>query len=104
MGQKTLEELEAEAQALEDARKRKALEKRIANLKKEDDYSLSDDTEVVMRAPKPRDMKYSDEGKNDAEKEQRLISNLTGKTIDELDDLSMEDYGAYQRKLKSFLY
>jgi hypothetical protein len=41
--------------------------------------------------------------KSDKEKEIRLVGNLTNLTIEELDALTLKDYGKLQEVLQSFL-
>jgi len=64
---------------------------------------LSNDKTVEMREPKVRDMRIVADEKNEQEKEIKLISNLTGLTTDEIDDLSLKDYGLLSGELASFL-
>ena len=56
-----------------------------------------------MREPKVKDIRALSTIKDDAEKEFNLISNLTGLTPGELDELSLKDYKILQDKLNSFL-
>ena len=56
-----------------------------------------------MREPKVKDIRALSTTKDDAEKEFNLISNLTGLTPGELDELSFKDYKILQDKLNSFL-
>ena len=56
-----------------------------------------------MREAKVKDIRALSTIKNDAEKEFNLISNLTGLTPGELDELSFKDYKILQDKLNSFL-
>ncbi len=56
-----------------------------------------------MREPKLKDIRALSTIKDDAEKEFNLISNLTGLTPGELDELSFKDYKILQDKLNSFL-
>ena len=56
-----------------------------------------------MREPKMKDIRALSTIKDDAEKEFNLISNLTGLTPGELDELSFKDYKILQDKLNSFL-
>ncbi len=56
-----------------------------------------------MREPKVKDIRALSTIKDDAEKEFNLISNLTGLTPGELDELSFKDYKILQDKLNSFL-
>mgnify|MGYP003447968017 FL=1 len=56
-----------------------------------------------MREPKVKDIRALSTIKDDAQKEFNLISNLTGLTPGELDELSFKDYKILQDKLNSFL-
>ncbi len=56
-----------------------------------------------MREPKVKDIRALSAIKDDAEKEFKLISNLTGLAPGELDELSFKDYKILQDKLNSFL-
>lgn len=58
---------------------------------------------VEMREPKVRDMRIVSTLKDEVEKELKLIGNLTGLTPEEIDELSLKDYGLLQKELKSFL-
>jgi hypothetical protein len=58
---------------------------------------------VEMREPKVKDMKLVANIENDFDREVALIVNLTGKTPDEVDDLSMKDFNKIDEELKSFL-
>ena len=64
---------------------------------------LSTGVEVDMREPKVRDMRIVATYKDEVEKELNLIGNLTGLTADEIDELSLKDYGLLQKELTSFL-
>lgn len=64
---------------------------------------LSTGVEVEMREPKVRDMRIVSAYKDEVEKELNLIGNLTGLTADEIDELSLKDYGLLQKELTSFL-
>lgn len=58
---------------------------------------------IKLREPKVRDMRTLDEVVGEVEKEIKLISSLTQMTEDEIDDLSMKDYGLIQKELQVFL-
>ena len=58
---------------------------------------------VEIREPKVRDMRIVSAFKDEVEKEINLIANLTGITLDEIDELSLKDYGLFQEELKTFL-
>lgn len=57
----------------------------------------------AMREPKVKDIRALSGIKDDAEKEFNLISNLTGLTAAELDDLTFKEYKVLQDKLNDFL-
>ena len=65
--------------------------------------SYKNGEQIVMRPPKVRDIRAVASYKNEEEKEIRLISNLTGITTTELDDIDFKDYLQLQKKLQSFL-
>lgn len=67
------------------------------------DLKLSDGKIVKMREPKVRDMKIAGESSSAVDQEIMLIGNLTGLTPDEVDDLTLKDYGILQEGLKTFL-
>jgi len=58
---------------------------------------------VKMREPKVRDMKLVSHIENDFDREIALIVNLTAKTPDEIDEMSMKDFNKLDEELKSFL-
>lgn len=64
---------------------------------------LSTGVEVEMREPKVRDMRIVANEANEQEQEIKLVANLTGLTVDEIDDLSLKDYGLLSEELKTFL-
>jgi hypothetical protein len=64
---------------------------------------LSTNVEIEMREPKVRDMRIVSDITDEVEKEIKLLGNLTGLTSDELDDLSLKDYGLLQKGLQTFL-
>lgn len=64
---------------------------------------LSTGVEVEMREPVVRDMRIVSTYKDEVEKELNLIGNLTGLTADEIDELSLKDYGLLQKELTNFL-
>ena len=56
-----------------------------------------------MRKPKARDMKKAEkEAIGEVEKELMLIGDLAELSPAEVEDLDMDDYAVYQRKLKDF--
>lgn len=56
-----------------------------------------------MRSPKLRDIRSVSDIKNDVKKEIKLISNLTGLSEAELDELEYKEYKILQNKLSGFL-
>jgi hypothetical protein len=56
-----------------------------------------------MREPKVRDIRMLKNIKDEKEQEIELIANLSGLTKDELDELSLKEYGVLQKRLASFL-
>ena len=67
------------------------------------EIKLSDGRVVKMRKPKVRDMRAVANIKNEIERELHLVSNLTGLSVEELDDLSLDDYRKLQEVLEDFL-
>ncbi|NQY22842.1 MAG: phage tail assembly protein [Campylobacteraceae bacterium] len=59
--------------------------------------------DVEMREPKVKDMRAVSTEENQEEKEIKLISNLTGMSIVEIDDLSLKDYALLAKGLSGFL-
>jgi len=66
--------------------------------------ALSNGKNITMRSPKVRDLKAVANIKNEMEQEIQLASNLTGLSIDEIDDMEFSDYKKIQDRLKDFLY
>ncbi len=64
---------------------------------------LSTGTVVEMREPKLKDVRMLSHVKDEEEKTIKLIANLTMLSEDELNDLSMKDYGLLQKELEGFL-
>lgn len=56
-----------------------------------------------MREPKMKDIRALSHIENAEEKEIELISNLTGISKDELDELTFKEYKILQIKLSNFL-
>ena len=56
-----------------------------------------------MREPKMRDIRALNHIKDDGEREFLLISNLSGITTNELDELSFKEYKLLQDRLNDFL-
>lgn len=56
-----------------------------------------------LKEPKMRDIRALNHIKDDSEKEFVLISNMSGLSIEELEDLSFKEYKVFQDKLNSFL-
>ena len=65
--------------------------------------TLSNGNKIEIREPVVRDMRIVSTFENEVEKELSLIGNLTGLTGNEIDELSLKDYGLLQEELKSFL-
>lgn len=59
--------------------------------------------DVEMREPKVKDMRAVSSEENQEEKEIKLISNLTGMSVVEIDDLSLKDYALLSKGLTTFL-
>lgn len=68
-----------------------------------DKVILSDKSEIEIRKPKLRDIKAINNIKDALEKESTLLSNLTGKTMEELDDMLFSDYSLLSMEINSFL-
>lgn len=64
---------------------------------------LSTGAVVEMREPKLKDVRLLSNIKDEEEKTIKLIANLTMLSEDELNDLSMKDYGLLQKELEGFL-
>jgi len=64
---------------------------------------LSTGKTIEIREPKVRDMRIVSTFKDEVEKEINLIANLTGLTLEEIDELSLRDYSLFQTELKTFL-
>lgn len=67
------------------------------------EVTLSTGKTVEIREPKVRDMRIVSTFEDEVEKEINLIANLTGLTLQEIDELSLKDYGLFQAELKTFL-
>jgi len=67
------------------------------------EIKLSNGKVIKMRKPKVRDLKAVANIKNEMEQEIQLVSNLTGLTTDEIDDMDFTDYKKFQEQLKNFL-
>lgn len=59
--------------------------------------------EVTVREPKVRDMRAVAHHTSEEDKEVHLIANLTGMSVDEIDDLGIQDYKKLQKELHDFL-
>ncbi len=59
--------------------------------------------EVTVREPKVRDIRAVAHHASEEEKEVHLIANITGLTVDEIDDLGLKDYRQLQKELQDFL-
>jgi hypothetical protein len=66
--------------------------------------TLEDGTVVKMRKPKLRDIKAINGIEDPLMKESTLISNLSGITIDKLDDMDFDDYSLLSEEINTFLY
>ena len=64
---------------------------------------LSNGKEIEVREPKVRDMRIVSTFTNEVETEVNLIANLTGLTIEELDEFSLGDYKLLQTEMMGFL-
>ena len=68
------------------------------------EIKLNDGTVVKMREPKVKDAKIAQaSGGNEQEQEITLIGNLTGLSPNEIDELTLKDYGKLADGLKDFL-
>ncbi len=66
------------------------------------EIKLSNQT-ITIREPKVRDMRAVGNITNEVDREIKLLSSLSQMTEEELDDLSMKDYGLIQKELQVFL-
>lgn len=64
---------------------------------------LSDGKKVEMREPKLKDVRLLSHVKDEEERTIKLIANLTMLSEDELDELTLKDYGLLQKELEGFL-
>lgn len=64
---------------------------------------LSTGQEVQLREPKVKDIRIVSNCKTEQEQEIKLIANLTGITEEDIDELSLKDYGLISKELQSFL-
>lgn len=69
----------------------------------EKEIELSGGKKVTMREPKVKDMLMVSNEENEVKREIALIGNLCLMTPQEVEDLSMKDFGKVQGTLKSFL-
>jgi len=67
------------------------------------EIKLSDGRVIKMRKPKVRDMRIVSDVDNEVEKEMRLIGNLTNMTLEEIDEMDLDDYKKLQEALMGFL-
>ncbi len=67
------------------------------------EIKLSNGKIVKMRSPKVRDLKMVNHIEDEIEKEENLIANLTGLSVDELDEMDLADYKKLQDALMGFL-
>ncbi len=65
--------------------------------------TLSDGTEITMREPKVKDMRLAaKDNSTPGDIELAMIANLTGVTLEELDEYSLKDYSLVQGALMGF--
>lgn len=64
---------------------------------------LSTGVVVEMREPKLKDVRVLSHVKDEEERTIKLIANLTMMTEEELDELTLKDYGLIQKELEGFL-
>lgn len=64
---------------------------------------LSTGKTIKMREPRVLDVKFAGARANKIDEEITLIGNLCGLSPDEVEDLTMKDYGLLQEALKGFL-
>lgn len=64
---------------------------------------LKDKSKIEIRKPKVRDIKAVEHIEKVFEKEVALLSNLTGKTIAELDDMDWDEYNPMSEVINDFL-
>lgn len=64
--------------------------------KKEQEIKLGSGQKIIMRKPKVKDNRAVAHIENDSEREIALFSNLTGLSIEEIDELYMSDYAKLQ--------
>ena len=98
-----LEIAEEKLKELQEAKKLKEVQKEIDELEKADDFTLSDGSTVKMNKPTPLNMKIMQKEKTPAEQEYKIIGDLCNLKPTEIDSMSLEDYGVYQKKLATFL-
>jgi len=67
------------------------------------EIKLSNGQVVKMREPKVKDMRLLKDIDDREEKEIRLICNLCEISTDEIEELTLADYGKLQEGLKGFL-
>lgn len=98
-----LEIAEEKLKELQEAKRLKEVEKEIEELEKADDFTLSDGSTVKMNKPTPLNMKIMQKEKTPAEQEYKIIGDLCNLTAKDIDDMPLEDYEVYQKKLATFL-
>ncbi len=64
---------------------------------------LSNKKEVTLREPKVRDMLALEPVIGEQLKEVTLISNLSGLSVEEIEEITIKDYKKLSEKLQSFL-
>lgn len=73
------------------------------DLKTDNNIVLSDGNVITMRKPKLRDVRAVKHIADIEDREVALISNLTGLSEEQLDELDYQDYSALDNQLASFL-
>lgn len=68
------------------------------------EVTLSDGTVIKMRNPKLRDIKAVNDIADSLLKESTLISNISGKTVEELDNMDFGDYTLLSNEINGFLF
>lgn len=59
--------------------------------------------EITVREPKVRDIRAVSHHASEEDKEVHLLANLSGMSVDEIDDLTVSDYKKLQKELHDFL-
>ncbi len=98
-----LELAEEKLKKLQEAKRLKEVQQEIEELEKADDFTLSDGSQVEMRKPTPLDIKNMQKEKTEADQEYRIIGDLCSLTKEDLNNMDLDDYKVYQKKLATFL-